>query len=308
MTFFQNHGADAGCTNVFIPDNGNWIYRGNKNDAADLTLSQYFANLVADLGKSPVNQGTVVSSTYPKPGFQNAPEFCSNTDRALGTYSFNVPSDLEPGQYTFVWAWAFNSEQDFYSTCFEVEIVPSLQDRKNRLMENGFFDFYEPCGGVTSDGTPGNSNEECTPVSTGSTTPQSSVPSTSITPGTTSTAATTTMTTSQPSVDSLSVLTHQMTGEVALPQAAFGTQRRYLSVHWDCPVTANFWNVRVIDQHNVGESGRRRKRHVEGVHYDLLQEGSSEIDSEKFFYHASFSDACNLQAYPPIAKLVYDEM
>ena len=35
---------------------------------------------------------------YPKSGFQNAPNFCQGTDKAMATYSFNVPKNLRPGK------------------------------------------------------------------------------------------------------------------------------------------------------------------------------------------------------------------
>ena len=55
--------------------------------------------MVADLGVSKFGYPTRFTyQKYPKPGFQNAPKFCENTERALGTYSFNVPKDLEAGK------------------------------------------------------------------------------------------------------------------------------------------------------------------------------------------------------------------
>lgn len=92
-SFLQNHGSDS-CTNAFIPDHGNFIYRGTKDAVADSTLSGFRQNLVADLG---IKASSLPLGTYPRPGYQNAPKFCANTDRALGTYSFNVPGDLEAG-------------------------------------------------------------------------------------------------------------------------------------------------------------------------------------------------------------------
>ena len=73
----KEHGADADCTNPYIPDTGNWIYRGEVNSKQDISFSEYRKNLVFDLGTSP--QGNeLLSRIYPKPGYQNAPAFCLN--------------------------------------------------------------------------------------------------------------------------------------------------------------------------------------------------------------------------------------
>lgn len=37
-------------------------------------------------------------TTYPKPGFQNAPKFCENPDKALATNYFEIPADLPVGE------------------------------------------------------------------------------------------------------------------------------------------------------------------------------------------------------------------
>nr|XP_039251272.1 uncharacterized protein LOC120328797 [Styela clava] len=148
----KNHGADT-CTNIYIPDNGNYIYRGSRNSDDDPPFSEFKRNLVFNLGVSSFGQQNTNPSEYPKPGFQNAPAFCdkavATTDSALGTYSFNVPS-LSPGRYTFIWVWAFNSPEDLYSTCFEVEIVRNKNERNKKLRDNGIYDFSESCGGMTS--------------------------------------------------------------------------------------------------------------------------------------------------------------
>ena len=48
---------------------------------------------VYDWGVSPFGFGTDAQTMiYPKPGFQNAPKFCENTDKALATYTFEVPN------------------------------------------------------------------------------------------------------------------------------------------------------------------------------------------------------------------------
>ncbi|XP_039251287.2 uncharacterized protein LOC120328812 [Styela clava] len=145
----KEHGADADCTNPYIPDTGNWIYRSDRNARADPTLSQFMQNLVFDLSASPLND-EILSKSYPKPGFQNAPAFCLNQDKSLGTYSFNVPLNLSPGRYTFMWLWAFNNMGDLFTTCYEVQIVRDQIERDRKLLNNGFKNFTEPCGGMTS--------------------------------------------------------------------------------------------------------------------------------------------------------------
>ena len=91
--------ADVRCTNKYIPDNGNRIFRGQRNAAKDGTLTQFRNNLVVDLGVAPVGYQIPDQTTtkYPKPGFQNAPKFCENTDKALATNHFNIPN-LQPGR------------------------------------------------------------------------------------------------------------------------------------------------------------------------------------------------------------------
>ena len=36
-------------------------------------------------------------TTYPKPGYQNAPKFCENMDKALATNAFYIPN-VAPGK------------------------------------------------------------------------------------------------------------------------------------------------------------------------------------------------------------------
>nr|XP_039251213.1 uncharacterized protein LOC120328750 [Styela clava] len=295
----KNHGSDT-CTSRYIPDTGNFIYRGGLNDESDLTLSQFRAELVADLGvKDPPDETSNAYTQYPKPGYQNAPAFCEDTGLSLGTYSFNVPSDLQPGQYTFLWLWEFNNVGDIYTSCFEVNIVSTLAERNSMLSSYGLSNFYEPCGGLTSNfGIAGNTNPGCTETDTGITTSTSTTTTTA--PATVSTSSTTTTTTTTPAPGEtlLAVQTSQMGGEINLPLAESGTMRRYISVHWDCPVIASFWNIRVTGYHDVAGSG--------GVHYDLLHEGN-ELDSGKFYYHAMFTQPCHLETNPPIATLIRDE-
>ncbi|CAH1782946.1 unnamed protein product [Owenia fusiformis] len=133
----KNHVVDVRCTNKYIPDNGNFIYVGPRNGNDDPSLSVFKQNLVVDLGVSPFGHhiSNQMTMTYPKPGFQNAPKFCENPDKALGTYAFNLPSDFQPGRYTFLWAWYFNGKNDLYTGCWEADVVASRADRDHILRQ-----------------------------------------------------------------------------------------------------------------------------------------------------------------------------
>jgi hypothetical protein len=91
--------ADVRCTNKYIPDNGNRIWIGPRDATDDVTLTEFQSHLVADLGVAPVGHNVPddVTTQYPKMGFQNAPKFCENPDKALATNAFTVPS-LQPGR------------------------------------------------------------------------------------------------------------------------------------------------------------------------------------------------------------------
>merc|ERR1712136_541047 len=132
----------------------------NEPENTNEAYSFYKPFLVTDLGTSLVGSGNIAPDTYPKPGYQNAPKFCENTDKAFASYSFNVPTaeEMAPGFYTFVWRWSFNGPTDIYTTCFDVEIVPTIEDRNSRL-ENKFeiLDFTTICGGTLSNNGVGSS-------------------------------------------------------------------------------------------------------------------------------------------------------
>lgn len=108
-----------------------------------LTRSLDLYTIRSTSGKSPTgkdfNGDLSLSTVYPKPGYQNAPKFCENTDKAMGTYAFNVPKRLTPGKYTFLWLWAFNSDKNLYSSCFEVEVVRNKAARDRMLKVCSFF-------------------------------------------------------------------------------------------------------------------------------------------------------------------------
>lgn len=61
---------------------------------------------------------------YPKltHTFSNCNPPGPNIDRAECKGTFEVPTDLTPGIYTFMWWWEFNGGE-FYNTCYDVEIV-----------------------------------------------------------------------------------------------------------------------------------------------------------------------------------------
>ncbi|KAI8494221.1 hypothetical protein Bbelb_279810 [Branchiostoma belcheri] len=147
----KNHVADPVCTNNFIPDNGNQILVGPKDGGADPKFSEFA--LLEDLGVSPTgNLPASIMSSYPKPGYQNAPKFCDNQDKALATGNFTLPTDMQPGRYTFLWAWSFNSPQDTYTSCWEADVVASQTERDNRLQQRGqasgdACDFNTNCNG-----------------------------------------------------------------------------------------------------------------------------------------------------------------
>lgn len=68
-------------------------------------------------------------------------------DRALGTYSFEIPADMAPGEYTFAWLWKFRNKDQYsgqYTTCWEVTIVDSKAKRDITLMKRNQ-STYLPC-------------------------------------------------------------------------------------------------------------------------------------------------------------------
>ncbi|CAH1780838.1 unnamed protein product, partial [Owenia fusiformis] len=127
----KNHVADVRCTNKYIPDHGNFVYAGPKDSKTDVPFNVFQQNMVVDLGTAPYGYDVSdqVTMTYPKPGFQNAPKFCENPDKALATFAFNLPANFETGRYTFVWAWYFNGPTDLYTGCWEADIVASKTER-----------------------------------------------------------------------------------------------------------------------------------------------------------------------------------
>ena len=318
----KNHGAEAGATNIWIPDNGNFIWRGNLNDdhKVDYDMAHYRQNLVSDLGKSKTGMelGEEGSKIYPKPGYQNAPAFSEDTDKAMGTYSFNIPENLAPGRYTFVWEWRFNSEQDVYSSCFEVDVVPSKTERDNRLQARGVTDLYVACGGILSNEGVGSEigcrNE---PVTTSD--PTTDAPVTTPAPTTirtttgrstttqliqstdaSTTDASTTSTTQKPAQpgtpQKAHVLATSLQGYIKLPNYTNLGLKRTIKVQFGCPgVVANFWLAKQVALEITDDE----------VIYTLEQTWPTDIVRGRIGFYASFNDSsCDLLAYPVISSVI----
>lgn len=316
----KNHGASTECTNKYIPDNGNWLYAKPMTAAGqpDPNLGEFKQNEVVDLSVSPVGHSVPDSeiNSYPKPGFQNAPAFCEDTNLALGTYSFNVPADMEPGEYTFVWLWAFNSATDYYSTCFEVIVADNAQAREATLAGRGQTDFSLPCDtSPTSNGEAGSlvgCNGQVTtppppPPSTQQPT-QTQAPQTSQNP----------MPTGQPPAggDMGYVISTQMTGKIILPGPDEPPARREIHVRFyaDCAEVArpNFWYARLDHKHDQDGNVLHRFRRSDGgsgdasvaVHYVLFQESQEDIQRGYVGFHWAFETGCRMLQYPTDVHVV----
>jgi len=115
----KNHVA-AECTNAFIPDNFLRLYMTPYDQAAGDPDQDTFKQMQvsASFSDDPHVQGVIDFK-----GFQNCPRFCDDTDKALCTGTFTVAEDVPTGVYTFQWYWAFNSQTDLYSTCWEANVV-----------------------------------------------------------------------------------------------------------------------------------------------------------------------------------------
>jgi len=116
----KNHVA-ASCANRYIPDHGTKLYMSGPNptaDPANIGALTQRTTLIKDFGTNTAADGYV--------GFQNCPKFCQNNDKALCTGCFVLPTNLQVGAtYSFFWMWAFNSDSDVYSSCWEAKISPS---------------------------------------------------------------------------------------------------------------------------------------------------------------------------------------
>merc|ERR1711953_1357377 len=283
----KNHGI-GGCTNKYIPDNGNFIYQAPDNEVA----------------------------SFPKVGFQNAPAFCEDTDKALSTYSFNVPQDLEAGEYTFVWLWAFNSPQDYYSTCFDVEIVEDAAARQSKMSARGQNDFSLICDSTgTSTGEFGsmlgcdslpdngnNNSDNDADGSDGSNNNSDNAGSNNASdhddghdPATMGT-----------------VEVNQMTGKIYLPTAASEPTRREIHVvfYADCANVArpNFWFARMDYKTNDDGNILHRFRRSDGgsseaIHYVLQQDDADDIRRGYIGFHWAFEGGCRLLQAPAVVHV-----
>jgi len=158
----KNHVA-ADCTNPFIPDAFLKLYMAPHNGATDPDQDTFREMQVpASFSDDPHVSGVVDYK-----GFQNCPRFCENTDKSLCTGTFSIPEGTPEGTYTFQWYWAFNSEADLYSTCYEAAVVAGTP------------------GGDTGTGTGGDTPQTTVAVSTTSTTLPPDCDATCCVPGST---------------------------------------------------------------------------------------------------------------------------
>ncbi|CAG5085448.1 Oidioi.mRNA.OKI2018_I69.PAR.g10898.t1.cds [Oikopleura dioica] len=298
----KNHGTGP-CTNPYIPDNGNWIYATAQTNPgqADQVLSVFKQNEVANLGKSPTGNG-VDTEAYPKVGYANAPAFCEDTDKSLGTYSFNIPEDYPVGSYTFSWVWAFNHATDYYSTCFEVEIVADKAARDSIILGRGQTDTRAICDASgTSTGengsTVGCDGSGPTDAPTTTTTEETSTGGGGNNHGT----------------GDAEIRTNQMTGNIILQPAQGGTTRREIHVVFfgECSDDAvpNFWYADFTGTTN-GDGSLLRKRRSDGSgmsekHFVLVQTEAEDIQRAKIGFHWGFSnDGCELLEMPAVVHVI----
>ena len=73
------------------------MYRGRHGRDKYKSLNYYKKRIVSSLGASPWGDENIFPNMYPRKGYQNAPKFCEDTDKSMGTYSFNIPKILNPG-------------------------------------------------------------------------------------------------------------------------------------------------------------------------------------------------------------------
>jgi len=128
----KNHVA-ATCTNPYIPDTANSIYRSGPNPSTSPSQSE-FKNHVVVAELNGKHQNGVIDFK----GFQNCPRFCDNMDKSTCTGCFTVPSDLQAGAvYTFQWYWIFNEGSAPYTTCWEAKITGAAQSTTGQPATTG---------------------------------------------------------------------------------------------------------------------------------------------------------------------------
>ena len=215
---------------------------------------------------------------------------------------------MEAGRYTFVWLWAFNSPQDYYSTCFEVFVAENAADRQETLAFRGQTDFSMPCDtGETSNGEAG-SITGCDENNTGAT----SIPpimTSSMPQPDTPTPPPNTPSTPPPMDGTMGyVITNQMTGQLILPGAVVPPVRREIHVKFyaDCANVArpNFWYARMDHKHDAnGNILHRFRRHgeddaTEVIHYVLIQDNQEDIQRGYIGFHWAFEGGCRMLQSP----------
>ena len=109
----KNHQSDV-CTNSFIPDTRlqMFAFKVESRSTPDPVLSTWAtaANLFFDIKKE---NGK---------GFQNCPDFCSDTDKAPCFADINYNNIKGSGFYRILWLWEFNQNQ-LYSHCYDIELI-----------------------------------------------------------------------------------------------------------------------------------------------------------------------------------------
>ena len=81
-----------------MKDNGATLFRGRHGRDKYKSLNYYKKRAVSSLGASPWGSANIFPNSYPREGYQNAPKFCEDTDKSMGTYTFNVPNKIKPGR------------------------------------------------------------------------------------------------------------------------------------------------------------------------------------------------------------------
>ncbi|CAH1238333.1 Hypp5565 [Branchiostoma lanceolatum] len=146
----NNHVADVRCTNsTNVIDTENLIFVVD-GDEDPCCIDSDKLIVVEDMGISPFgrNIDPVITTTYPKPGFQNAPKYCEDEGNAMGTYNFTIPMDMKPGRHTFVWKWIRSPRVNPFTTCWEADVFATKVQRDAHYAATGqttvdLWDFYQ---------------------------------------------------------------------------------------------------------------------------------------------------------------------
>ncbi|XP_066301625.1 uncharacterized protein [Branchiostoma lanceolatum] len=145
----KNHASDPRCGIRNRRDTENLMYVVN-GDEDPCCINSTKLIQIMDMGVSPSGRGESdeVLGTYPKPGFQNAPKFCEDPDKAMGTNNFTVPMDLTPGRHTFVWKWIRVPTVNPFTTCWEADVFATKAEKDAHYLATGrttedMWDFYQ---------------------------------------------------------------------------------------------------------------------------------------------------------------------